>query len=264
MHSGTQAVASFLPSPPSSFAPPSLFNATDAFRLQNSLHWNLPPQSLVQFGRSTRASRSEPYRVGPNPCQTCNMQRYELAPQNYDGQILPESVTDEELSFQSRQCLTPAKAPLSSERLPSATIEPTNRSPPKRDQRSRRKPQNHKHYKRERDNTRNNLRVDEGASSTPGNPAVSPATSLSSTNSRASRGGRPKGYHLPEQDRRNAGGVRRQVACFRCWSLREKVGSISLPVSAKLRLIVGQSAHMDILPARIAGGSTSTANSGIG
>jgi hypothetical protein len=46
--------------------------------------------------------------------------------------------------------------------------------------------------------------------------------------------------------------------------MKEKVGSLYLPVSAKLRLTVGQSAHMDILPARIAGGSTSTANSGFG
>lgn len=224
-----------------------------------------PPQSLVQFGHSTGTSRSEPYRVGPNPCQTCSMQRmYDFALPNHDGQILPESVTDEELSFQSQQCFTPAKAPSSSERLPCATTEPANQSPPKHDRRSRRKPQNHKRCKRERDNTRNNLRVDEGASSTRENSAVSPATSLTSTNSRASRGGRQEGYHLPEQDRRNAEGVRRQGACFRCWSMRAKVGSISLPVSAKLRLTVGQSAHMDILPARIAGGSTSTANSGFG
>jgi len=258
MHSGTLLLCPLSPRRP-------FLTQQMPFAFRTPFTGTFPPQSLVQFSRSTRASRSEPYRVGPNPCQTCNMQRrYEFAPQNYDGQILPDSVTDEELSSQSRQCLTPAKAPLSSERLPSATIAPTNRSPPKRDQRSRRKPQNHKHYKRERDNTRNNLRVDEGASSTPGSSAVSPATSLTSTNSRASRGGRQKGYRLPEQDRRNAGGVRRQVACFRCWSLREKVGSTSLPVSAKLRLIVGQSAHMDILPARIAGGSTSTANSGIG
>jgi hypothetical protein len=193
------------------------------------------------------------------------MQReYEFALPNHDGQILPESVTDEELYLQSRLCFTPAKAPLSSERLPRATVEPANQSPPKRDRRSRCKPQNHKHYRRERDNTRNNLRVDEGASSTPENSAVSPATFLTSTNSRASRGGRQEGYHLPEQGRRNAKGVRHQGSCFRCWSLKEKVGSISLPVSAKLRLTVGRSAHMDILLARIAGGSTSTANSDFG
>src|SRR5271154_5590490 len=125
----------------------------------------------------------EPYRVGPNPCQTCSMQRkYEFVLQNLDEQILPGSVTDEELSLKSRQCFTPAEAPFSSEKLPCATIEPANRSPPKHDRRSRRKPQNHKRY------TRNNLRVDEGASGTPGNSAVSPATSLTSTNSKARRG----------------------------------------------------------------------------
>jgi hypothetical protein len=46
--------------------------------------------------------------------------------------------------------------------------------------------------------------------------------------------------------------------------MKEKVRSIYPPVSAKLRLTVGQSAHMDILPARIAGESTNIANSGFG
>jgi hypothetical protein len=47
--------------------------------------------------------------------------------------------------------------------------------------------------------------------------------------------------------------------------MREKVRSIYTPlISAKLRLTVGQSAHMDIPLARIAGGSTSIANSGFG
>jgi hypothetical protein len=185
----------------------------------------------------------------------------EFALQDHDGQILPDSVTDEELSFQFRQWFTPAKAPLSSERLPCATTGPANKPPPKQGRRSRRKPQNHKRCKRERDNTRNSLRVDEGASNTPVNSAVSPATSSISTNS---RGGRQEGYRLSEEDRKNAEGVRHQGACFRCRSLKENVGTIYLLVSAKLRLTVGQSAHMDFLPARIAGGSTSTANSGIG
>jgi hypothetical protein len=188
---------------------------------------------------------------------TSDQSKQEAAPwskfalQYHDGQILPESVTDEELSSQFRQCYTPAKVPLSS-------------PPSKRDRRSHRKPQNRKSCKKERDNIRSNLRVDKGASSNPGNSAVSPATSSTSTNGGAGRGGRQTGYQFSEEDRRNAEGVRNQGACYRCYSMKEKVGFIYPSISAKMRLTVGQSAHMDNLPAIIAGGSMSIANSGFG
>jgi len=155
---------------------------------------------------------------------TSNQSEKEAAPwselilQHDAGPILPGNINDTPLSSLSRMCCAAIRL-CSTEGLSDSNVERANSFPAKRPYRSRRKTQNGNRGQNAPRVTRNNLRGDHRLSGVTRHPAVSFAT----FNAIATRGGRQEGYRLPEEDRKAAKEVRLQGACFRCWSMKEKV-----------------------------------------
>jgi hypothetical protein len=173
---------------------------------------------------SAYLGQNEAGRLATLPTYTSNQSKPEAAPWSVlrllhdEGQILPDSIDDKDLSsFAHMSGVSPIEV------LSVAKVEPANPSRSERYHCSRRKPQNYKRGLNPREVTRNNLRAGSRHSSAAGHPAVSPATSTASINSAPGKGRRQEGSHLPEEDRKSANEVREQGACFRCWVMKEKV-----------------------------------------
>lgn len=151
-----------------------------------------------------------------------------LALQYDEGQILPDRINDQALSFPFERCFAQTSELSPFEVLSNPTTEPANPLPSDNFPPPYQKP----HYRDQgqygRETADNNLGADRGNSSASGHYAASPATSTTSMNSEVSKGGRQFGSHLPEEGRRSAKEVRDRGACFRCWYMKEKVCSRNL------------------------------------
>jgi hypothetical protein len=146
-----------------------------------------------------------------------------LALQYDEGQILPDSIDDQALSFPFEHCFahTSGLSPL--EVLGNTRKEPTNQLPSGNFPPPYQKAHHGDQGQNGRETTDNNLGADWGNSSASRQCAASPATSTTSMNSAVSKAGRPSGSHLREEDRISAKEVRDRGACFRCWYMKEKV-----------------------------------------
>jgi hypothetical protein len=155
-----------------------------------------------------------------------------LAVQYDEGQILPDGIDDQALSFPFEPCfahtsgLSPFEVLSSSKTEPANQLSSDNFPPPYQKPHHRGQGQNGRE-------TADNLGADWGNSSASSRCVASPASSATSMNSAVSKAGRPPGSHLQEADRISAKEVRDRGACFRCWCMKEKVCNRNLCPNTK-------------------------------
>jgi hypothetical protein len=143
--------------------------------------------------------------------------------QHDKGQILPDGISDNDLSLLLEACFTPLSGLYPIQVMGNPTVQTASPSPAEVCPRSRRKPPKCNRAKNARDIAKNNHNKNRRPPTAARYAAVRPTTPTISSKTAVNRGGRPTGSHLPAEDKISASEVRGQRACFRCWHMREKV-----------------------------------------
>jgi len=182
--------------------------------------FNIPyPQPEVDRIQTLSTFTSDQSKQGAKPWSG-------LASQHHEREVLPENLKDEDLSFAFEQSIADTDEPVPAQLLSNEATGPANlpaNLPAKNYHRSPRKERGRGQQKVSKKLRKKPSRQNQSLRVNPRRAAVSPATSVASTNSNNNRGGRQEGYRLPEEDRISAKQVRERGACLRCVKMREKV-----------------------------------------